>query len=94
MNPENEIGSERDVSLSPREKLEAAIQDYLSSSEDEREGAGGFLTGWFLVMEEQNPVMGTNSFTKTTRDLQSITTTMGLITYSDAYYRAQIANNF
>lgn len=88
MNQEPEVGSVEKVSLSPKELLEDAIQAYLDSLEPDENG-GGFLTGWYLVMEEQNPVSGTNTIIKATKDLQSISTTLGLVTYSDEYYRSR-----
>lgn len=92
MNPEHEIGSGQ-TDISPLAKLEVAIQDYLTSLGDERVGAGGILTGWVLVTEEQNPVSGTSSLTRTVRDLQSFITTLGLATYLEKYYASKVTDN-
>lgn len=91
MNHEPEAGATTGkVSLSPKEKLEEAIQEYLASLEWDGEEDPGVLTGWFLVAEQQNVISGTSSFAKAVRDHQSLAKTMGLIVYADERYRAQV----
>lgn len=90
MNQEPEVGNGSKVSLSPKERLEDAIREYVDSLEAEPGEDPGILTGWFLVVEQQSPVSGSSSFSKAVRDHQSVATTIGLITYSDEKYRAQI----
>lgn len=91
MNHEPEVGSAGKVSLSPKEKLEAAIQEYVASLEEEDPGQDpGILTGWLLVTEQQQIVNGSSSFSRAVRDHQSVALTMGLITYVDERYRRAV----
>lgn len=91
MNHEQEAGSAARADLTAKERLEQAIQDYVNSLEPDEDGRDpGILTGWFLVMEQQNVVDGSSSYSKAVRDHQSLATTLGLIIYSDEKYRNKV----
>lgn len=95
MNQErNEEVKAGQTNISPLAKLEAAIQEYMESREDDREDAtGGMLTGWVLLTEEQKITSGTSCLYRVVKDHQSFSTTLGLVSYADKYYAARVANN-
>lgn len=92
MNQDNEVGKDQ-VSTSPKERLEQAIQDYLDSLDsDGREGAeGAMLTGWLLVTEEQVITSGKSCMHRAVKDHQAFSTTLGLTSYADKFYSAMVA---
>lgn len=93
MNQEPEVGSTGKVQASPKEKLETAIHEYveaLAQEDPEAAGINGVMTAWVLVVEEQNPIDGTCTYTRAAREHQSRATSMGLITYADEKYRAVV----
>lgn len=93
MNQEHEVGKSGKTDISPLAKLEEAIQEYMESLEDDREGAnGGMLTGWVLLTEEQHMVGGKSCLSRVIKDHQSFSTTLGLITYADKFYASRVAN--
>ena len=81
--------------ISAKEKLEEAIKHYLEVCErpDENLLPNGVLTGWYLVTEEIDWISGKSANMRVVRDLQSPSSTMGLITYSDEYYRNKVRYN-
>lgn len=91
MNRDQEVGRPDRVGMSARQKLADAIQEYVDSLAEDSSDESGILTGWLLVTEEQNPVTGKSYNKRAVRDLQSITTTAGLVFYLDAHYKARIA---
>lgn len=96
MNQEPEVGSTGKVEASPKEKLETAVREYVEAlALEEPEVANtGMMTAWVLVVEEQNPVDGTCSYTRVAREHQSRATSMGLITYADERYRAMVRGEY
>lgn len=82
--------------ISAKQQLEEAIKNYLEVCErpDENLLPNGVLTGWYVVTEEIDVISGKAANIRVVRDLQSPSSTMGLITYSDEYYRNKVRYNF
>lgn len=94
MNHEQEISEARKAHLSAKQQLDEAIRNYLEVCERlPEDGDPGILVGWYLVTQEQNPVSGTSSHARATKDYQSVSDTMGLIRYSDAHYMGKVMRN-
>lgn len=78
-----------------KQQLEDAIKHYLAVIDrpDENALPNGVLTAWYLITEEHDPISGEGARIRAVRDLQSSSTTMGLIVYSDEFYRNRMRNN-